>query len=488
MATEKLSIDEKLERRKLDALKRGIHRIGESEKNPFELNFIGVGDRGVQALKSVLKFSENIAQSSRPNRCNVVSVSVDPVSSELIKKKPITSSSVNLTSAQEICIGMPDLSKLEAFMTQYPSHLTLEYPRFFANPNYQSWLPERFGSDGVVSRISAKTLYSYSYYQDQSVVRSVLKKFARTVNEIPGQSVAIICFGLDDNSGSGVVMDLARHLTNTLFGRGTLVVGIGIGPQKANIGANLYPVLNELDCLADLGKNAKLLASYGDLYQNPFTGGFFIVPSIQTDEKPQTIADHQDEQIAQFLLGNQGNDFWETLRLLSWVGAPPTQHSAARTQYGLRWAHILGNFSVDNPAHKSMSLRDLMGIKSSYRPEYIEIRANSVTSKLDKMIEEKFNNSFQPLVAPTIMVNEHLSQNIVQFILPCIAKMDLTLFDEARKAYETIDKNEKLDFHALLADLGVNLSEPSDNYPGFFGECKYGGPIPSIRKEELIGN
>ena len=106
MATEKLSIDEKLERRKLDALKRGIHRIGESEKNPFELNFIGVGDRGVQALNSVLKFSENTAQSSRPNRCNVVSISIDPDSSELVKTKPITSSSVNLTSGQEICIGM----------------------------------------------------------------------------------------------------------------------------------------------------------------------------------------------------------------------------------------------------------------------------------------------------------------------------------------------------------------------------------------------
>ena len=33
--------------------------------------------------------------------------------------------------------------------------------------------------------------------------------------------------------------------------------------------------------------------------------------------------------------------------MLNWVGAPPTQHAAARTPYGNQWAHVLGFADVD---------------------------------------------------------------------------------------------------------------------------------------------
>ena len=47
------------------------------------------------------------------------------------------------------------------------------------------------------------------------------------------------------------------------------------------------------------------------------------------------------QELSSFLLGNQSLDFYESLRLLNWIGAPPTQHAAARSQYGKKMVSYL---------------------------------------------------------------------------------------------------------------------------------------------------
>ena len=57
-------------------------------------------------------------------------------------------------------------------------------------------------------------------------MRSALKRFAENVDQSPGQSVIAVVFGMGGGTGSGIVMDMARHLSNISFGRRALVVGV----------------------------------------------------------------------------------------------------------------------------------------------------------------------------------------------------------------------------------------------------------------------
>jgi hypothetical protein len=61
-----------------------------------------------------------------------------------------------------------------------------------------------------------------------------------------------------------------------------LVAGIGIAPcegdQRTHTGPRLFSVLSELDILGDERKNHGVVMSCGDLFRNPFTAGFIMIP------------------------------------------------------------------------------------------------------------------------------------------------------------------------------------------------------------------
>ena len=54
-ANAKMTTEQKLTRRKLDALKRGIHKITESETKPFTVHMVGVGKAGADVVAQVLR-------------------------------------------------------------------------------------------------------------------------------------------------------------------------------------------------------------------------------------------------------------------------------------------------------------------------------------------------------------------------------------------------------------------------------------------------
>ena len=133
---------------------------------------------------------------------------------------------------------------------------------------------------------------------------------------------------------------------------------------------HLFPALNELDCMGDEEKNKGVVSVWGDLYRNPFTGGVIVVPQKAVWETTRDLeATHarMDREVSAFLTHNNGIDLWETLRMLNWVGAPPTQHAAARTPYGNRWAHVLGFADTEGDLQASDDMAGRLGIRSTYK-------------------------------------------------------------------------------------------------------------------------
>jgi hypothetical protein len=57
------SMEERLKRRKLDALKRGVHRVGGDQSIPLTTHVVGIGKAGANAICQIIRDLEPDAQS-----------------------------------------------------------------------------------------------------------------------------------------------------------------------------------------------------------------------------------------------------------------------------------------------------------------------------------------------------------------------------------------------------------------------------------------
>ncbi len=465
------TIDIKLKKRKLDALRRGIHRVGAEEGLPFTVNLVGVGKAGAGVVAEALRRLP-------PAGPKVSALVVDIGEQDL---ECVRTAAANLppdrADVEIIGLEIPSSDDLFATLRHYRDFLKLEYPFLSSNSN-EAWLPLSSCAPtpgASVRRAYAKAVYGRAYYGGERVLLAALRRFGARVEATRAQSMVCMIFGAGGGAGSGIVVDMARHLTNVIFGRQALTVGVGIlpcdGDKPEHRNGALFAALNELDCMGDEGKNQGVVAACGELFRNPFTAGFIAVPQQHVWEIAGDLAATQqrvNQEVGALLTGRGGANLWETLRMLNWVAAPSTQHSAARTPWGPKWIHMLGFADADGaPISIGPDLPGSLGLRTSYAPEFIELRVSSPNDAQASVLAAQLESAFSPDVAPQITAGGR--DGSVQFILPSISKTDLDLFFAARDAYDSEDKDEKLLDHSLLLEQGVLLSEPSTRIEGMAG-------------------
>ena len=471
------SMKDKLKRRKLDALKRGVHRTGHDAVAAVSTHVIGIGKAGAGAIAQMLR-------GLQPGGPKFFALAIDIGEQDLTPLRALAAE-LPPDRAEVTCVGLQvaSMETLRDGLTQYPSFLRLEYPLAHPQPEFQPWLqsgldlPER---GGKTARAVAKAIYGLTYYAAPRTMELVLRNFAARVDAATPQAVVAVVFGLGGGTGSGIVPDLARHLSNRIFGRRALVVGIGIAPcdgdAPQHTGGDLFAVLNEFDCLGDEGKNVGIVTACGELFRNPFTAGFFMVPQQPVwDSTGDLAATHRrcDQEIATLVVGRHGVNLWEALRLLNWVAAPSTQHSAARTPWGPKWIHMLGFADLPalpgapRPISIDADLPRKFGLLDGYCPEFIEFRLAAPDEPEAAACGIRLQEAFSPDIAPQVTGGG--GEGSVQFILPCVSKTDLGLFYTARDAYDREPARARILDHALLLDQGVLLSEPSTRLAGMAG-------------------
>jgi Tubulin like len=477
-----VSLEEKLQKRKLDALKNGVHRIRANESAAFGVHVIGLGRAGCEVVAQVIaRGSESLVSDERA-RFTALAIDVDPRALEVVEAAR-AALPADRAQVETLALGLPTTDALQASLQRQPEFLRLEYPLYSWNPHYQPWISNELkfpDNAGHFPRALAKALYSKAYYDAPRTMASALRKFAQSVDATPVESVVCIVFGLTGGIGSGLAVDLARHLSNVIFGHRVVVVGIGIAPcdgdYPAHDPAQLFPVLTELDCMSDERKNRGVTAAFGELHRNPFTGGFLVVPQQhvwQTTKDLQVTQQRIDRELATLLTANRGAQLWETLRLLNWVAAPSTQHSAARTPYGAQWLHLWSFVDQANLGQGGATLRKQLGVRTSYKPEFIELRAPNPDDRDVAKIAANIDEAFTPEVTPAVAPGG--GEGSVQFILPRLRKTDLDLFFAAQHAYDAQSPAAKLLEHSWLLDLGIVLSEPSTRLEGMAGASLWGG-------------
>ena len=474
-----MSMEQRLAKRKLDALKRGIHRVPQDQPLPFSVNIVGIGKAGADVVAQMLRSLPATGPTCSAIVVDIGEADLAPVRQAAAALPP------GRAEVDIIPLAIPSRDALETTLGSYPEYLQLEYPLYQgASAHSSNWLPPTFEHGGGAGetdtpRAYAKALYGRAYYDGDRALRGILRTFGAKITAGDAQAVVGIVFGLGGRTGSGIAVDIARHLSAVVLGRAALTVGLGIlpcdGDKPEHRGGALYACLNELDCLGDETKSAGVVQACGELYRNPFTAGFLVVPQQavwRTTQDLEATHERVDRAVASLLTARGGANLMEVLRLLNWVAAPSTQHSAARTPWGPKWVHMLGLADVEGPLAVTPDMSRRLGLRDTYHPEYIETRVADLGEQADSAAS-RLQVAFSPDVPPQLV--DGGAPGSVQFVLPCISKLDLDVFYAARDAYDHESEDQRVLDHSMLLEHGVILSEPSTRLDGMAGASLYGG-------------
>ena len=426
-----------------------VHHAGDHE-GPFSVHVLGLGKTGAAVISEVAKAGLN----------GFSALALD------IGAGSLSGLTTDNPSVRTVELPIPTRSDLSSALNRYREFLKMEYPRYYWNPNYEPWLPGDLAIPATgeeMSRAVAKAIYGAEYYQNREITKS-LDAFAEGILASENTPLVVVAFSLDEAVGSGIVVEVARHLSSIKLGRRPWVVGMGVLPQQAN--ATFFPVINEFDCMIDTDKNNGVMAVWGDLYKNPFTGGFFAVPDDGTHSPV--------EAISSFSSANGGKDLYETLKALNWLAVPGDQwHPAIRGQQSDRWVNILAT----RPLNEADSLTGL-GLNAGFSTEYAEARVfggGKAAAAAAKSVGKAISQVAATRVDPVVETVKSDSAEFVSVVLPRASKLDLEMFVPARDAYDAIEEwEDHLLMHSWLLDLGVMLCEPSIRFDGMGGECIWG--------------
>jgi len=466
-----------------------VHRTGPQE-GQFSIHILGLGQTGASVIEQLLQSPPKGFLEDPRTRFTALAVDIGEEDLRPVREAA-AAAGLPEERAQVRTVGMKAPSKDDFFasLRRYREYLKIEYPRYYWNPNYEPWLPEDLEmpqAEDHIPRAVAKGIYNREYYEDGPITRE-LDAFAKSINASETVPIVFVVFNLVGGTGSGIVVDIARHLSSVKLGRRHIVVGVGVLPSEVDSAETrdgvLFPVINEIDCMLDEEKNEGVQAVWGDLYRNPFTGGFFVAPQ----------SEYVDEGIVSFISQGNGLHIYETLKLLNWLNSPTNRmHPATRAPFSERWVNMLLSQKIDDAENLHSSFKFTA---DGVRPEYAEARVLAPSAAFDpesgaKEIGDQISSAVTTLVEPDVIHFDTEDGSFVHVSVPRLTKLDLADFSAARDAYDRMSWDEKILAHSWLLDLGTMLCEPSTRFEGMAGECIWGCacwvvvPFTAIRGEE----
>jgi hypothetical protein len=483
---------------RIEALRtEGVHRAGQHE-GPFSLHVLGLGGTGAGVITKLLRERPEGFLADPTTRFSALAVDIGDQDLGRVREAG-ADLPAERSHVQTVALPIPTNEDLRTSLNRYREFLKMEFPRYYWNPNYEPWLPadvELPGPGEHFPRALAKAVYGSEYYRNREIAQA-LDAFAKSVLASQATPLVVVVFSLAGGVGSGIVVEIARHLSTIKLGRRPWVVGIGVlpcnGDPAETFDGSLFPVINELDCMIDTEKNKGVMAVWGDLYKNPFTGGFFAVPQDEVFAQTGNLADTHsavDRGIVDFIARDDSIHLYETLKALNWLSVPANSwHPAIRGEPNDRWISVL---TTREPA--DIGTLSTCGLTKGFSTEYVEARAlgpsEAFPPTMVSRLKEQLGQVASTAVEPVVLQVESSGQPMVTVVVPRASKLNLEMFFTARDTYDTLTWDEKLLKHSWLLDLGVMLCEPSIRFDGMGGECIWGCacwvvvPYAAIRGEE----
>lgn len=510
-----------------------MYHSATGEQAPHCIHVVGIGRSGAGYVDGMLRTGE-IEDILEDPRARVAALVVDIGEDDMLQAKDYAAGlrerlrergiPEDRFQFESVNLEIPERDDLFNTLRRMREFLKLEYPRYYWNPNYEPWLPSNFKlpkEGDHMPRAFAKALYAKAYYDGDRPMERALQRFVDHIEQAQLPSIVLACCSLNGGTGSGIMVDLARHLSSVKLGRRIPVVGVGQLPNSGDgeeVNPALFPVLNEIDCMLDDDKNAGVCAVWGDLYKSPFTGGFMAINTehsfqrlssyTKNDDKNRNIDPSVRHRIAnevtnkfaqdsfmRFACKDDGKLLFRALRPAGFTGAPHETVSGKSRNWTLfnlskfthpgvqvlpgeslsKWRKVMNEW-VDH-------IDDYSGLSKDFRTDYAEVHIHAPREigfdDINAAVKSKLESHFLlPGEDSTIQITnheffDHLT-SYADIILPGMAKTDLDIFWKARDAYDKFDWEGKLLHHSWLLDLGVLMSEPAIRFNGMAGECLWG--------------
>lgn len=505
-----------------------IYNSATGTQSPHCIHAIGIGRTGAAYIEALLRTGEVedlLADPRATFAAMVVDIgdqdmgaAIDYANSfkQRLQSRGIPADRFNF---QAVALPVPDRQEFFEGLNRTREFLKLEYPRYYWNPNFESYVSHKYVLPPAGShfpRLVAKGIYANAYYAGDKPMDRALRSFVDTVEKAQLPSMVMVAFSIAGGTGSGMVVDLARHLSNVKFGRRIPVIGVGqlshVGdPESVNNNAGQYCALNELDCMLDDDKNNGVTAVWGELYRSPFTGGFFVVNPEHSWHRLTAYTSTGEKEVRQgfkqmvtnrfvadsfmrFAVMDYGRVLFRALRPAGFTGAPhETLSSKSRNwtlfdvaklthpgvqvlpgESGSKWQSVIAQWVDFIPEYSG--LRD--GFKTDYAEVHVHASRDMGFENIEKGVKELIAKNYLLEGDSTYQSYTHeffdALTSYANIILPGVAKTDLKAFWASRDNYDKLDWETKLHEHAWLVDIGPMLSEPAIRFEGMAGECIWG--------------
>lgn len=506
-----------------------IYNSATGTQSPHCIHAIGIGRTGAAYIEALLRTGEIedlLAEDSRATCAVMVvdigdqdmAIAIDYANSfkKRLEQRGVAADRFNF---QAVALPVPDKDEFFEGLNRTREFLKLEYPRYYWNPNFESYVSHKYKLPEAgehFPRLIAKGIYANAYYAGDRPMDAALRSFVDTVEEATLPSMILVPFSIAGGTGSGMVVDLARHLSTVKLGRRIPVIGVG---QLSHVGdgdevhnsAGQYCTLNELDCMLDDDKNGGVTAVWGELYRSPFTGGFFVVNPEHSWHRLTAYTTTGEKEVRQgfkqmvtnrfvadsfmrFAVLDYGRVLFRALRPAGFTGAPhETLSSKSRNwtlfdvaklthpgvqvlpgESGSKWQSVIAQWIDMVP--KYSGLRD--GFKTDYAEVHVHASRDMGFENIEKAVKEVVTGNYLLEGDSTYQTYNHeffdALTSYANIIMPGVAKTDLHAFWESQRNYDKLDWETKLHEHAWLVDIGPMLSEPAIRFEGMAGECIWG--------------
>ncbi len=434
-----------------------MYHSATGEQSPHCVHVVGIGRTGALYVDAMLRTGEAEDLLDDP-RARFAALIVDIGEEDMMQAKDYADGFVQRLRDRGIpeerfhfemvSLDVPSRDDLFGTLRRMREFLKLEYPRYYWNPNYEPWLPSKIELPKAgehCPRAIAKAIYAKAYYDGDRPMEKALTRFAQFIEGAGLPSLVLCCSSLAGGTGSGILVDLARHLSTVKLARRIPVIGVGQLPISGDPdiykGASLFPTLNEIDCMLDDDKNAGVVTVWGDLYRSPFTGGFFLTnpehswkrlgsytgtgePEVRDRMRLQVTNKFVADSFMRFAVQDYGRVLFRALRPAGFTGAPHETISGKSrnwTLYNLakfthpgvqvlpgqslsKWRKVLAQW-VDH-------IPEWSNVSDTFRTDYAEIHVHAPREigfdYLDKLLNEQISKTFLlPDEDSTIDIENH---------------------------------------------------------------------------------
>ena len=351
------------------------------------IHIVGLGGTGANIIQALIT-SNKLANLLKTEDFDIACLAIDIADGDLTNltdayKKALEKLGAEGTPVDKLWVrtlnikfNTPD--SLFEFMEKYDKYIAKEGIKI---ENYQPWIkssasiPPLAGGVGR-QRALSKAVYNLNYFH-YAELNSVISVFKDRVLTSKHQPIVVILFGLGGGTGSGMVLDFARHLRAKL-GSSVPIVGLTILPSEADDllarGPAPYNTLMEMNLLFDTNLNEKIVKKYGNPYRNPFNSLFFLPLEPIYNNKNNLIAAQRELDNAVIDILNLFTNF-DIADLLSRVGT--------NNDFDSNWVHAIAYLKIRYPVEDYVK----------YLSEYLQLAENTgelMNSKREAL--DKINN------------------------------------------------------------------------------------------------